>query len=129
MVKITLRDVIKKAFASRPDIQQDSKRYADNETRDKVLRTLRRQRRTQLEELEKEQLRKDIREFEKNRTARYIYGLKDKLRDNSENILSSGTSLKTKVHMRKKVLSSLKKNRKRDGFLLKGSMIRTPKKM
>ena len=47
----------------------------DDLTTDKVLKGLRRQRRTQLEEGEKEQLKKDIALFNKERTARFMFGM------------------------------------------------------
>ncbi len=55
--------------------RRETEDLPDDVTRDNYLRSLRRQRRTQLEELEKEQLRKDIREFEENKTRRNIYDI------------------------------------------------------
>ena len=48
---------------------------SDDETRDKYLRSLRRQRRVQMEEVEKERLIQDIARFNKERTKRYMYGV------------------------------------------------------
>jgi hypothetical protein len=46
----------------------------DDETSDKYLRSLRRQRRIQLEELEKQILKKRINEYEKRRSSLLLYG-------------------------------------------------------
>jgi len=51
----------------------------DSETRDKYLRSLRRERRVQLEVLEKEKLKQAITEFNKKRSRQYLWGVKDKL--------------------------------------------------
>lgn len=50
----------------------------DDVTRDKYLRSLRRERRTQMEELEKERLKRQIAEFHKEKTRKYVFGLKQK---------------------------------------------------
>lgn len=52
----------------------------DDVTRDKYLRTLRRQRRTQLEEVEKETLKKKIAAYEKLRTKKHLFGVKGEIR-------------------------------------------------
>ena len=52
--------------------------YADDETRDKHLRSLRRQRRVQLEEFEKIRLKREVEEHIKARNQRYRFGVKDK---------------------------------------------------
>ena len=53
----------------------------DDMTRDKYLRSLRRQRRVQMEEIEKEQLKRHIAEFNKARTRRYLWGIKGKIKE------------------------------------------------
>lgn len=49
----------------------------DEVTRDNHLRSLRRERRTQLEEIEKDRLKRQIDEFKKERTIKYMYGIKN----------------------------------------------------
>ncbi len=52
---------------------------SDDETRDKYLRSLRRQRRVQNEEVEKVVLKKQIDAFEKKRTQEFLFGMKSEL--------------------------------------------------
>ena len=49
----------------------------DNATKDRYLRSLRRERRIQLEEVEKEELKKVIEAYKQARTRRYLWGVKD----------------------------------------------------
>ena len=72
-----LKDIIKKfgrAIFDRP--QQE---YADNETRDKFLRSLRREKRTQLEEIEKIRLKREIAEFKKQKLRENLFGMGDNI--------------------------------------------------
>jgi len=64
-------------FLSRLKQRKLEKEYADDETRDKYLKSLRRQRRVQLEELEKIRLKKDIESHIKARNQHYMFGVKD----------------------------------------------------
>ncbi len=57
--------------------QEQEPELGDDETRDKFLRSLRRQRRVQLEEVEKEKLKKQISDFQKERERKYLWGFKD----------------------------------------------------
>lgn len=68
-VKEALRGNIKKMFNKRVEV------YGDNETRDRYLRSLRRQRRIQLEEIEKKQLIEDIKAYEQEKTKNNIFGV------------------------------------------------------
>ena len=54
----------------------------DDKTTDNFLRSLRRQRRVQLEQVEKESLKKEIMEHERGMTRRNIYGFTDHENDN-----------------------------------------------
>lgn len=54
------------------------KEFDDDETRDNYLRSLRRQRRVQMEEVEKERLKKEIASFESARTKKHLYGFKER---------------------------------------------------
>ena len=49
--------------------------YDDNKTRDNYLRSLRRQRRIQLEEVEKEQLKREIKEYEHLKARKNLWGM------------------------------------------------------
>jgi hypothetical protein len=53
--------------------------YADNETRDKYLRSLRRERRIQLEQEEKKMLLAQIQAYNQQQRRKYLYGLKDNI--------------------------------------------------
>lgn len=56
--------------------QQEREDIDDEQTKDRYLRSLRRQRRTQLEEIEKERLLKDIKEHNLQRTREAVLGIK-----------------------------------------------------
>lgn len=58
---------------------EEKEELPDDVTRDKHLRSLRRMRRTQNEEIEKEQLKKQIAEFNTERTRKHMFGIKGKL--------------------------------------------------
>lgn len=51
----------------------------DDVTRDKVLRSLRRERRVQMELVEKEQLRKKIADFKRQQLKTHLFGLKGEI--------------------------------------------------
>lgn len=80
--------------------KEEEEKLPDDETRDKYLRSLRRERRTQLEEMEKEYLKKKIAEYKKKRMKKYLYGIKESAAKKSiikkmhkrkpKNILSNG---------------------------------------
>lgn len=62
----------------------------DGETRDKVLRSLRRQRRTQVEEQEKIHLRKVIAAYQEERDKRFIFGSGEQSIIHEKNVLLGG---------------------------------------
>lgn len=66
---------IKNFMSSKAEPKED---LPDDVTKDKVLRTLRRQRRIQLEEQEKIRLRRQIMEYNRNRDKKGIYGIGEK---------------------------------------------------
>lgn len=69
----------------------------DNETRDRYLRSLRRQRRTQMEMVEKKQLKKDINDFNRDFVRDNMWGIKGENRQITHqdfNILSGGRKQK-----------------------------------
>ena len=69
------REIIEK-FIDRK--REEKEELDDDETRDLGLRSLRRQRRVQMEEIEKEQLKEKILEFQRVRERRMLGGLKDR---------------------------------------------------
>jgi len=61
---------IKEYLRNRP--QQE---YTDDETRDKYLRSLRRERRMQMEKEEKKRLIKQIQQYKDNETKKHLFGI------------------------------------------------------
>ena len=80
---MTLLDMLRKLKEIRAEKAQQQEidpRAAveiDSVTKDRYLRSLRRQRRTQLEELEKESLKRDIAMYEKIKARQNVWGFKD----------------------------------------------------
>lgn len=72
---MSIMDTIKriKAEAERRKAEEDA--LPDEQTRDKYLRSLRRMRRTQLEENEKIKLKKQIDQFNKQRSMNFMFGI------------------------------------------------------
>lgn len=64
---------ISSKFSREPEV------YADNETRDRYLRSLRRERRIQLEQEEKIRLRRIIAEYNKKQREKHLWGMKENL--------------------------------------------------
>lgn len=57
--------------------EQEMQDIDDDETKDRYLRSLRRERRLQLEEVEKEKLKQLINEYRKTKLKEQLYGIKD----------------------------------------------------
>ncbi len=86
---------------------QDEEEYFDHQTTDKYLRSLRRQRRTQMEEQEKIELKKEIKEYQQEQTRKNLYGVGENVpvakqglikklnKKKVENILKQKSMLKT----------------------------------
>jgi len=72
-LKMALIDVLRKLKGSTE--QKEPETFTDDETRDKYLRSLRRERRMQMEELEKKLLKKKIAEFKKQKMKRELFGI------------------------------------------------------
>lgn len=70
---MTLKDILGKI--KKMNELPEKEDLPDDMTRDKYLRSLRRQRRVQMEEIEKEHLKKQISEFEKQRTRNNLFGM------------------------------------------------------
>lgn len=95
-------DLLDKIKNLRPMENEEHEMLDDDETRDKYLRSLRRQRRAQMEELEKDQLKKDISEYEKQRMISGLYGIKKaKLTQKARKLRKAKVILKEKQNMLK----------------------------
>ena len=73
---VDLKQIISKITGN--EDEEEREEIPDDVTRDKHLRSLRRQRRVQNEETEKEQLIKQIADFNRERTSRHLFGIKSK---------------------------------------------------
>lgn len=87
---MTLKDTLRKAVGHA--LKRDEQVYDDNETRDKYLRSLRRERRTQMEEIEKKALIRKIAAFKKQKTRQGLYGIGAK-----ENLLKTPNPITGKI--------------------------------
>lgn len=67
---------IREKIAERKERLENRPDRDDDVTTDRYLRTLRRERRTQMEELEKVRLKKQIAKFKMERTSKHLFGLK-----------------------------------------------------
>jgi len=72
---MTIADIIQKIKGMTQREPQEE--LPDDMTRDKYLRSLRRERRMQLEELEKKHLQKQIADFKKAKAREHLWGVKD----------------------------------------------------
>jgi len=73
-------------------LKRDEQVFDDNETRDKYLRSLRRERRTQIEEIEKKTLIEKIAAFKKQKMRQGLYGIGAK-----ENLLKTPNPIAGKI--------------------------------
>ncbi len=92
----------------------------DDETRDKYLRSLRRERRTQMEEGEKEKLKKDIEEFKKQRERRFLWGITKKTEKKRKLIEALNKKKKVKILEEKHNLLGNKINKKKEDLSFLG---------
>ena len=75
---MALQEIIDKVKEMRAN-KESKEEIPDDVTRDKQLRSLRRMRRVQNEEIEKEKLTKEVAEFNLARTRRHMFGIKSDL--------------------------------------------------
>lgn len=68
------KEIMEKLF-KKNEVEEEE--IDDDVTTDKYLRSLRRQRRLQMEEIEKEQLKKKIADFNRNKIKKHLFGIKD----------------------------------------------------
>lgn len=88
----------------------------DEQTTDRYLRSLRRQRRKQLEEFEKEDLKKQIKEHEKMRTREVVLGT---AADNSD---IKKRIIKKKIQILKEKQFMIPKKKPQNGFFGRGKI-------
>ena len=96
--------------------QKQKDEIDDDKTTDKYLRSLRRQRRTQMEHLEKLKLKKDIHDFEKQRTRDTVIG---KMVDDDDVFIKKET-VKKKIEIVKARQFMIPKKRPQKSFLSRG---------
>lgn len=82
-----IQNLMEKIRERREKIAEENEQLGDDDTRDKFLRSLRRERRIQMEEVEKEQLKKKIAEFKKQRMRKHLFGVNDKIQ--KKNMISA----------------------------------------
>lgn len=122
-----MKDILEKLFT-----RKQQQEIPDDETKDKFLRSLRRQRRIQLEEGEKEDLQKDIRAFEKERLRRNLFGFKndEQRREEKKNQLIKAVEGRKKLNTLKErsamlgraALGNNRAKRPPKGFLSRGNL-------
>ena len=101
--------------------QKERDEVDDDKTQDRFLRSLRRQRRTQHEFLEKIRLKKEIHDFEKQRTRDTVMG---KMVDDDDvlikKVIVKRKIQNKKIHILKAKKFKIQKKRPPIGFLSKG---------
>lgn len=109
---MSLADVFKKLTG-----KEDDEEYAAKEIIDRPLDSLRRQRQHQLNEEEREELKKKIREYQKDFQRKHLWGVKNSLKEKRQQQLKEAIRKKKKVN----ILAEQKK------ILGKGSMLNNKK--
>lgn len=110
---MALKDILLKLMSRDREPEEE---IPDDETRDRFLRSLRRQRRTQMEKIEKRELIQKIADFERNEVRVNIFGIKDKFQKREQ---------LTRVIQKKKQIRLLKEQNK---FKIQKTMIQVKKK-
>lgn len=111
-----IRDKILERISNRKSVFERED-IPDDVTTDKVLRSLRRQRRLQIEEKEKIRLRKTIALSEKNRTAEMLFGIKRPM--SKKTILQEGQGIKAMGNF---MAAKKRKIKAQQGFFGKGNL-------
>lgn len=128
---MAIKEIISKIaekIKERKESQNQGEEIPDDVTRDKYLRSLRRQRRVQLEEVEKESLKQQIKDFEKKRLNRDYFGSMES--DTKKKSLAKAIK-KKKINIwkqknmfkEKKLLHKRKSNRFRKSRISKGKNV------
>jgi len=69
-------EIIDKIKSLKPKLEGDEEQD-DDVTKDRYLRSLRRERRRQMEELEKKKLKLQIEQYKKEKAKKYLWGVKE----------------------------------------------------
>lgn len=101
---MAIADVIN--FVKKLGNREEKEELPDDETRDKYLRSLRREHRVQMEEKEKEMLKKKIAAHKLNHERKYVWGVKDKVRNAKRKAI-------TKRQLRRRQSANILQNRGR----------------
>lgn len=109
--------IVTRFFEALKEKEQEREDIDDEKTTDKFLRSLRRQRRTQMESVEKLELRKKIKDFERNRTRNVVIG---KMVDDDDVFIKK--KLKKKIEILKVKQFIIPKKRPQTSFLSKGKV-------
>lgn len=80
---MTMKDILNKIMG-KEEIQED---LPDDMTRDKYLRSLRRERRTQLEQEEKEMLKQKIADWKRDQVRKNMFGVQEAIKQKKEDLL------------------------------------------
>ena len=72
---MTLIETFRRYMQKKKMERENYEELPDEMTRDRYLRSLRRERRIQMEEVEKETLKKQIAQFRKQREEKYLWGM------------------------------------------------------
>ena len=97
--------------------EKEREEMDDEKTTDKYLRSLRRQRRTQMESVEKLELKKKIKDFERIRTRDVVVG---KMVDDDDVFIKK--KIKKKIEILKAKQFMIPKKRPQKSFLSKGNI-------
>ncbi len=110
--------LIRKLLENMREQQTRREEMDDDQTRDKFLRSLRRQRRTQHEFIEKIRLKKEIHDFERNRTKNTVIG---KMVDDDDAFIKKKI-IKKKIKILKTKQFVIPKKKPQKSFLSKGNI-------
>jgi len=99
-----LMDILKKISG-----KEEDEEYVPKQVIDRRLDSLRRQRQHQLNEMEREELKKQIMEYQKDFQRKHLWGIKDKIRQKKKRQLL-GEIQRKKVNILKKRKSILSGN-------------------
>jgi len=95
-----IKEIMEKMISKDRDSPMDA--IDDDQTHDKYLRSLRRERRLQMEEDEKEVLKKEISKFKTERTKKYMFGIDN--RKDTDSTFRSGTGIIKKKSVKKVIM-------------------------
>jgi len=94
-----LIDGIRSKIAERKERAESRPVLDDDVTTDRYLKSLRRERRTQMEELEKVRLKQQIAKFKKERTSKHLFNLKQQVKNKKQAIVRRKVYLGTNIQL------------------------------